>query len=538
MVAAWCLLAVPLTPAQQAQTTLSGVVEDAVTHQPIARVLVSSPNGGGGVLTDNSGRFSFDNVSTGNTDVRYRRPGYFDPQTMQPEAFQQVMVQSGASSVTLMLLRGASLNGQLTLPDGESAQGMRVELYAAHVNGGRRYWRVSTTAVAEQDGHFSFNGLAPGSYTVHSEGSTDPVPAGTQPGIRSGYLPAWPPGIGDIASATVYVLRPGDSGEANIAVQRGTYYPVNVPSANEVSVGNCQVTGNGFMNRSLQNDRRAGALTTTLPSGTYMLHCGAGGRGGFRGGGSFIGSDVLHGNDSSGSAELALHVAGGPLQTAPLTLSSTPALSLSIEEAASDEEAATTSAASAGPPRLALLSFLPVDGLGDAQFEPVQYDQDGSPRLSGTPAPGQYWVSATVSGGFLAGLSGGGSDLASTPLTIAPGNALSIAATLGTGGGTVNATLSGDLLTRTCVLQLLPSGSAGTSQTMTLQPGTPIAIFTHVAPGDYLLLATTSKLPVAYREPGVLQAIAGTPVSVVGNDTAEATLSTLATVPPGLTGLP
>ena len=168
-----------------------------------------------------------------------------------------------------------------------------------------------------------------------------------------------------------------------------------------------------------------------------------------------------------------------------------------------------------------------------------QDDQGASGIRRGIPPPGQYWVVPTVSGGYAASLTSGGVDLLNEPLVIAPGKAPAITAELSTLTGAVAVTPAGTLLTEPCSMQLVPLFAGGVSRTAST-PGSadnagPIT-WGGLPPGDYLALAIHSHQSIAYREPGVLQELQGERVTVTSGGSAQATLSSCSTPPPGATG--
>src|SRR5580700_5360480 len=88
--------------AQEAPATypVDGVVENIVTHQPIARALVES--NATGVLTDNEGRFEL-NLPAGVAYLGVRRPGFGGEVPGRPSVQQRVTVSAKTPPVTIFL---------------------------------------------------------------------------------------------------------------------------------------------------------------------------------------------------------------------------------------------------------------------------------------------------------------------------------------------------------------------------------------------------------------------------------------------------
>ena len=503
------LLAATLLAQTAQTTTLRGVVENAETHQPIARVLVSAPNGDAAVLTDNSGRFLFPDVPLGSVTISFQRPGFFAPESGGQIATRVLNLSADSADQTLTLEPAAALHGQMLMPESDSDAGMRIDLYAARAMDGRQYWQLTATTVPDNDGSFAFEDLAPGSYLVHSEASMDPTPAGTAAGVRWGYPPVWAPAGGDIHSASVYTLGGGTTAEARVGMERARFYPVQA----EVNgaANDCQVSGNGFAGWPVRAQRRGDSLLTTeLPSGSYRLRCGA------RGVWSSTGESF---------GEIPLHVADTPLGGATLTMSTQPVLSIHVQV---DGNAAGQEDASAQPPRLASLLAIPVDEPEVApRAEFVQYDEaTGAVSVRGGLPPGRYWIVAAATGGYVAALSAGGVNLLDGPLTVAAGAPPSIDAVLRADYGSVTVTVEGALLTGSCTVELIPLSGEGVEQMLPSQSAG-VTTFAQVAPGDYLAIATRSRAGMAYREPAVLQQLRGVRVSVASGGTAAATLASL-----------
>ena len=180
MVCVWAALLCDggLLFSQQTSGTLRGVVVNRATGQPIARVMVYPSAAAAAVLTDSAGRFSFPDLPLGTVQVRYHRPGYLDPLSGQDRASRSVTLTADSPEQVLPLEAAAALHGQLMLGDGDSAAGMMVELYQAHVQDGRRNWQQAQMVRARADGNFSFLNLRPGSYAVRVRGFGGPGAAG------------------------------------------------------------------------------------------------------------------------------------------------------------------------------------------------------------------------------------------------------------------------------------------------------------------------------------------------------------------------
>ena len=512
--------------AAQGTGTLRGLVVDSVAHQPIARVLVLTTalvqGAKPAVLTDASGHFLFPNVPAGSFQIIYRRPGYMDPGSRSPEAVRTVSFVPGAPEPTFTLEPAATLQGQVVLPESEPPSGIRVDLYQAAVTGGHRYWRQRDAMPVESDGRFEFAGLEPGSYLLHSQASLDPFVEQRPAQARSGYLPVFAPETREMESASAITLLPGQTAEAKLNLTRAIFSPVSVQvtGAGEGVFPNFEVTGSGFTHWPARFDRQTSAVTMELPSGNYVLRAVGGRRGAI-------------------SGTLPLHISeGAPPPGLSLAVNATLPATVAIHAVST---AAT--AAPGGGMRLSSLQLLPVDA-PESQPLSAQLEQDGDSDIAvirnGIPA-GRYWVEPSASGGYIAQLTSQGTDLLSEPLSVSPGAAPEIHAVLRDDGGSITVTRDGGLLSQDNNIQVIPLFAGGRAQghsgSFGGSTGEPVS-FNNLAPGDYLVFAVSGFVAIAYREPGVVQQLKGTRVTVAAGATTQVTLSALSELPPGVAGAP
>src|SRR5262249_5381634 len=117
-----------------------GTVINSVTHEPIARTLVTiageTPSS---QLTDNEGRFEFPNIPTGASVLQARRPGFFSPGSSN-DFSQPITVGPDNQDHTLMLEPAGLITGQITTTPSDSDSDIRVQLMRRTVQEGRAHW--------------------------------------------------------------------------------------------------------------------------------------------------------------------------------------------------------------------------------------------------------------------------------------------------------------------------------------------------------------------------------------------------------------
>lgn len=516
----WLLQGVVLCTAMAAWTAqahqtaaLRGEVVDSTTHRPIARVLVQSPTGGSSVLTDNTGHFQFPAVSLGTVNLGYRRPGYFDPLTGQQFATSVVKLAADTPLQTLLLEPAATIRGQLLLPDGDSPVGLHVTLYGEQVTDGRRHWQILQNTAVRSDGSFLFGELTAGSFLVHAEASVDPAPGNAPPTTRLGYAPVWAPDTSEVRSASVLSPAPGQTVEVRLRLARVPFYPVTVRVAGDAHPRSFEITGNGFVNWTPRFDRNNEMLVTELPNGSYVLSTAS---------------------RQGSSSELPFHVEGAPVS----------GLSIAVQDGAVQDgivgivPGKSFDDSRGNTLQLNSLTLIPANAPDQPiyQLSALFDSASGIATLHTGVPPGQYWVSAlSVSGGYLTALSSGGVDLFTSPFTIAPGTQPTFTVSFGHDTGTINVVLEGELVGHPCTVQLVPLSPGGVGRTGIV---TGSAGFGTLPPGDYLVVATTSRRALAFREPGVLPQLTGTRVTVTANGTTQAALSGFLSLPAGAEGGP
>jgi hypothetical protein len=509
-----------LAHAQQAPATatLHGTVINAVTHQPIARALVSLDQSTQATLTDNEGRFTFDNVPAGQTTLSAKRPGYASDDS-GATTHETVTVGTDAD-LTLQLVPQSSITGELILPNDDSPDSLQLQLLHQEIQNGRGHWTIYRNTEATSAGRFRFGNLPAGAYLVHVAASLDPAPArprdSTRP--RSGYVPAFYPGVRDITGAGVIHLAPGQQADVKMELTREPYYPITIPVANfeEARGVGFEVSSDSFLGLPARFSPQDGLVHIDLPAGHYLLVAQSYGQRGVSGEKEF---DV---NPDSGSVSGRTAITLLPGNRIPVTVH----LEFTHPQAGGVPNAANQ-----------INLTLQREGNGPAthgRTPTLQDDASGVSSLAGV-APGKYWVNVNPFNGYVAAMTSGGVDLLENPLTVAPdGSASPIDVTLRDDTASLSAALASSLQPTSqgahpqLYLQLIPQSGPALARTIPFAAdGT--ANLSSLPPGSYLALASTSRRQIEYRNPTVIAAFAGKgqTVSVEAGGTAHITVDSL-----------
>jgi hypothetical protein len=255
---------------------ISGTVVSAVTDQPLARMEVSlSPAEQGDqiqqLVTGADGRFRFDNLSRGKYALSAHGHGFVAQAYQQHGPFSTaIAVGPGLDSENLVfaLTPEASISGSVTDEENEAIRGGEAILFERQQDDGRTATKIRTRAPIDDQGHYHFAHLNPGTYfvairaqpwyaqdtplrpvvsreTLEPAGSPDapretPEPEATAPEPPSPspldvvYPTTFYPTATDPEGATSIVLHPGEraTADVNLHAVAGLYITVHNPNPN------------------------------------------------------------------------------------------------------------------------------------------------------------------------------------------------------------------------------------------------------------------------------------------------------------------
>ncbi len=499
----------PLLPAQQAAATasLDGTVINEATGQPIARALVSLQQNNQAVLTDNEGRFHFEAVSAGQVTLTAKRPG-FAGDLGSPVTFQAVTVPA-AMAVTIPMTPQCTITGQLLLSGDDAPDSLQVQLLRRDVQNGHGRWTIFRNTESTSEGRFRFGDLPPGSYLVHVGVSLDPVPArppASTPAApqkpRTGYVPAYYPGVSELSAAGVLTLKAGQQAEARMQLLHAAFYPVAIPVANSEDARGVtfEVTSDAFLGIPARLSQQDGMVHVDLPPGHYLLSAASFGPRPISGEREF---------DVSGS---------GAERPGPIALLPVSRIPVTVHEELLHPPA--TDASSNTPVTAATqisLNLQRQGSLGSTRGRRASLEDDAGSGSSGVSqlvgaAPGKYWVEATAHNGYIASMRSGGVDLLTNPLTVHPdGSASPIDVTVRDDYAHLSVTLGSALTssTESLFLHLVPTTGAGAADYAPRVQPTLSTNNMNMAPDSYLVFVSHSREPIEYRNPSVMSQLAG-----------------------------
>ena len=172
--------AAPPVPPAPSTFRISGRVIDAITGQPLARASVAidptnssntpnPPDSGRVEITDEQGLFAFAAVPPGKYVLSARHRGYLTQMYQQHENFMTaIVVGPGLESENLIfgLRPGASISGDVLDESDDPIRHADVMLFHQFIAGGRRRTLQVRRANTNDEGHYHFSHLNPGTYFV------------------------------------------------------------------------------------------------------------------------------------------------------------------------------------------------------------------------------------------------------------------------------------------------------------------------------------------------------------------------------------
>ena len=421
--------------ADQQPTTIHGTVVNSVTHAPISRALVYSPDNRYAMLTDGEGHFEFTLPKTessagqvlsyegqarqtwpisavgGSVWLMARKPGYLD----DPNERRQ---PPPAGDNTIYLMPEALIKGRVVISEADPPSAVSVELYSQQVDDGMPRWVRSSSRRTNSEGEFRFAELQPGTYKVLTNEWMDNDPVSAVPGAQPyGFPPVFYPGVSDFASASTITLTAGQSVQIDLTLTRRPYYPVSIPVANADQSGGLNIVvsvqGHRGPGYALGYDASKKVIDGSLPNGSYLVEANTYGQGSLTG-------------------EVHLTVAGAPAHGPAMTMirSSSIEVRVSEEFTSSESQNSASFSSPAGTfelrgPRADFQPQLVTDEdfarQPGAYLRPPMHPNDEAMVFENL-LPGKYWFRPGSNRGYVAAATMGTTDLLHEPLTVVAGS--------------------------------------------------------------------------------------------------------------------
>jgi len=469
-----------------AATSIRGTVLNRLTHEPISRALVYSPDNLCAALTDDSGHFEFKfppaepepsepeslEKSLARAARNYRpqflmarKPGYLSSiraDGTDGDALEEPVAFS-PSEMTLYLHPQGMIVGHLLLGDMGITDHFQVNLFRCSVQGGVEKWELFLFLRTSSSDEFHFHSLPPGTYKLGTGQQMEHEQLISDPGAKHfGYPPVFFPNSTDLATSAPIQLGEGVTFHVSLSPVRKEYYPVKIGVTNVPEGSNVRLfvypQGHPGAGYSLDYDPMDGTVQSRLPDGNYTVRIDTGGQ-----------------NGSEGVLNFA--VAGAPLEGQTVTLIPNGSLTVHVKKEYSTE--ATQSGEEATGDREDTDGARPLSERSDIQVQLIPAEEYGAAQERSAHAipgegadsliienvpPGRYRVQIDSNDGYASSVLWGGTDLLRMPLVIGIGGTrIPIEITVRNDGAEVTGTVQ--------------VSANGLNSTRTSQPSSPFVYF-------------------------------------------------------------
>ena len=426
--------------------SIRGIVINSVTHEPIGRALVYSPDNRFATMTNSDGRFEFTLTQSQDsnenksvpansttmtqcvggscttyssnggqarpTQLMARKPGFLN----DPNGIQNLPQELSGKELTISLTPEALVVGRVVLPSSEPSDEIQLEIYRRQVQDGRAHWISAGSVSTRSNGEFRFADLSAGSYKLLTREELDRDPLTFEPrGQQYGYPPVYFPNAKDFDGAQTIQLTAGQIFQADISLVKHAYYPIKVAVTNAaenvrglgIVVSAQGHRGPGF---ALGYNSRDQMIEGLLPDGNFTLEAASFG-------------------PNAASGQLNISVKGAAVEGPRMTLVPNGTISVNVQEEFTSENTSSERVAfeRRGTRRNVYVRLEPADDFGQergAGMRNASGAADDALVIEGVQ-PGRYWVRVDASRGSVASVTSGTTDLQHHLLIVGPGGSSS-----------------------------------------------------------------------------------------------------------------
>jgi hypothetical protein len=486
--------------ASVAPSTVLGQVINASTGSPVPRALVRLNSRA--VLTDQEGKFRFDQNTDTSGNVLVTKPGFSASTEMQEPGNLFVQGAQMGAPLLLRLYPEAVLTGTVMAPDSTPLPRISVTAMRSFYDGNGHRWVTVGQAVTDSHGNFRLPVQA-GEYRLETRYT--PVDRTTGEAVLPVQIPA------EGSSNTSQAIQVHSGEEQHFELRPAV-------SATHTVVATTQSTGGrDFMRISArssngsvlqvnpQMDGVSGEAKLQLPQGTYTL------------------TATRTTQESPEQAETRVTVPDHDISGVVFQFSPIP--SIPVEMIVDTSSASDNSQ----PPTLAQLGLTlqnnqPDSERGDSTVRPTtRRDQS----FVFTAQPGTYHVQGRDTGAwYIKSVNYGDSDLLQQDLVVAPGaSGTPIRVTMSNQTGGLQGTVNLNGAPAACWVYLIPSGPSAQSVFSFKSSSTGSYTSAHLPPGSYQAIAFEQRHSVNYSDPTRLAPFASHVQSITINAGDKPTLN-------------
>lgn len=221
----WVLLCMTAAAMAQPKATISGVVRDKVTKQPLADYVVTT-SGDRRSTTDRSGQYRLSGFAPGRYTIYVQAQERFLPQ------LKRVIVVAGQDldHINLDVPVDGTISGKVVDENKEPVPNVRMELISRqYYLGSAGYFYTTSSAVTDDQGRYTIAEVPPGRpFLLLAAPAANPLPAHSDTPVNPKFrkhvaMRTWYPNSPAREGAEPLVLRPGEHREGmDMEVRRST----------------------------------------------------------------------------------------------------------------------------------------------------------------------------------------------------------------------------------------------------------------------------------------------------------------------------
>jgi len=494
---------------------LSGSVLNSATGEPIPRALVRA-NGSASrsAFSDGDGRFQFEGLPAGQIILTAQKPGFFSDQEAGGSFVHPIEIGPNTGAQTIKLAPMSAIYGRVTDASNIGIEHISVRLTCRALRDGHTLWEPRGMSETDEDGHFRFASLMPGTYFLsvgpaQSEGQI--LPEGQH--ATTGFPHLYYPGVPDLNSAAPLQLAAGQQAEADFSLS-----PVPIYHVSGAVSGQAPDQGVGLMVFSTSGDELSLPVHFNMEVGTFSFDSVPAG--------TYVVKAVSSASLTPLRAEQRITVSSN-LDNVHLTLS--PAISIPVVVHMQSHPTSSGASASGSrwgedhpPVSVALLPSQPNATESYSSFQQrgghnvmvIQNVDPGSYTVKLMPQPPWYVQSASY----------GQTNVLYDDITVAAGQSYPLEVSLRDDSASLTATLRGDnARQQRATLIVVPQTHSKSSPLAMGGSGT--YTLTGLPPGEYLVFAFDRIEGLEYSNPDALEPYASQAASITLSPGQNAQLS-------------
>ncbi len=257
---------------------LSGTVVNSVTGEGISRAMVRvTGQASRTAFSDSEGHFQFEGLPAGQVMLMAQKPGYSSEQDTAPSQNHVLILGPNTAGQTLKLQPLSAISGHVTDSSGQPIEHIPVRLTSRSLRDGRKIWEPRGMNETDEDGHFRFPNLMPGTYylSVGPKQAEDRILAGGEK-PTTGFPHLYYPGVPDLASAAPVQLAAGQQWQADFSLTPVPVYHITgsitgEPADHGVGLMTFTSSGDDLMLPAKVNSELGTFTLDSAPAGSYLL---------------------------------------------------------------------------------------------------------------------------------------------------------------------------------------------------------------------------------------------------------------------------